>query len=257
MINEKLYSIRMRAAAGGAHEKGGKHISGGERLAYETEMEQITGDLLKKAFSHQRGKPDFFNLVIEDVKFPVCRGEPLFVSTCNVKDPLEGKRTAEVLLCQCGLTYEVINKALGILVNNFHVRGAIIIDANTGERLDNRKDKGVRVSQLDWRQSDYKNWCVANNTAENVRMKEALTLATKVCSHPATIAEICWSDDPNYITGYVASPKRGYERITKMKEKGDEHGGRLIFIDSLQAMDSYIQYLEKQPFMIRNGGEEK
>jgi 6-carboxyhexanoate--CoA ligase len=37
------------------------------------------------------------------------------------------------------------------------------------------------------------------------RVKEAPVLATKVSAHPATIAELCWSDDPEYITGYVTS----------------------------------------------------
>ncbi|WP_091579973.1 6-carboxyhexanoate--CoA ligase [Alteribacillus bidgolensis] len=254
---EKLYSVRMRAAVGGAHEKGGKHISGGENLAYETELQEKADHLIKKAFLHQRGKPDFFNLVIENVKEPVCCSEPLLVSTYNVKDAKDGRITAEYLLQQCGLTNAVINKAFNILVSNFHVRGAILVDAQTGQRLDNREDQGVRVSQLDWRQNDFKNWCKFHELHENFRLKEALTLAAKVCRHSATIAELCWSDDPNYITGYVASPKRGYERITKMKEKGDEQGGRVLFIDPVQDVDAYVYYLEKKPFMIRNGGEEK
>lgn len=47
-------------------------------------------------------------------------------------------------------------------------------------------------------------------------------LATKVSEHPATVAELCWSDDPKYITGYVASKELGYQCITKLKEYGDE-----------------------------------
>ena len=39
-------------------------------------------------------------------------------------------------------------------------------------------------------------------------MVMSIVLATKVSAHPATVAELCWSDDPEYITGYVASRKQ-------------------------------------------------
>jgi 6-carboxyhexanoate--CoA ligase len=85
---------------------------------------------------------------------------------------------------------------------------------------------------------------------KNSRVKEALVLATKVIEHPATVAELCWSDDPEYITGYVASKKLGYQRITKLKEYGDERGCRIFFVNGLTDLPAYIHYLEKQPVFV-------
>lgn len=67
---------------------------------------------------------------------------------------------------------------------------------------------------------------------------------------PAAIAELCWSDDPDYITGYVAGKKMGYQRITAMKEYGTEEGCRVFFIDGSNDVNTYIHDLEKQPILI-------
>lgn len=45
---------------------------------------------------------------------------------------------------------------------------------------------------------------------------------------PHIIAEICIFDDPDYVTGYVASKQTGYVRITKLKEIGNPDGGRIF-----------------------------
>ena len=87
-------------------------------------------------------------------------------------------------------------------------------------------------------------------------MKEALTLATKVCHHPAVTAELCWSDDPDYVTGYVAGSRLGYQRITKLKEAGSEHGCRVFFVDGRADITSCIHYLEKDPIIIQWRGTE-
>lgn len=84
----------------------------------------------------------------------------------------------------------------------------------------------------------------------NSRIKEALALASKVSEHPATVAELCWSDDPDYITGYVAGKKLGYQRITAMKEYGTEEGCRIFFADGSVNVNTYINDLEKQPILI-------
>ncbi|MCX7781956.1 MAG: 6-carboxyhexanoate--CoA ligase, partial [Negativicutes bacterium] len=36
-----LYTVRMRAAQGGAHESGGRHISGAERLAAAPQLAEL------------------------------------------------------------------------------------------------------------------------------------------------------------------------------------------------------------------------
>ncbi|QHA91147.1 6-carboxyhexanoate--CoA ligase [Bacillus sp. N1-1] len=250
MCDKECLSIRMRASEGGAHEEGGKHISGGEILAIKSEMIERTTDLLQRAFSHQRGEPDFLQLTIEKVKEPVHHLKPLPVSYTKVKNLVHGKNVAHDLLKLTGLEDGVILKALELLEKYYDVRGAIMIDAATGERIDGRHDKGVRVSRLDWEQKEYESWLTSTNIKSNKRMKEALTLATKVSSHPDTIAELCYSDDPDYITGYVASKKIGYHRISQMKELGDENGGRIFFVRQCH-VPSYIDYLEKEPILLK------
>jgi len=80
---------------------------------------------------------------------------------------------------------------------------------------------------------------------------DALAIATKVADRKESVAELCWSDDPAYTTGYVASRKSGYIRITNMKKKGNPAGGRVFFVN-LQGLnlEEYIHYLEKQPVII-------
>ncbi|MFB5662629.1 6-carboxyhexanoate--CoA ligase [Alteribacillus sp. HJP-4] len=256
MSDDPFYSIRMRSAEGGAHGKGGRHISGGEALAKKDQLAEKTASLTEKAFSHERGTPDFFNVTIEKVTRRIQRQRPLSVFSTPAATVEEGRKVAVKLLNTCGLSIIAIERAINILENNFETRGAIIIDKSTGERLDDRREKGVRVSQLDWEAENFKSWAKTQKQPRNERMKEALTIASKVCSHPATAAELCWSDDPDYITGYAAGTRIGYHRITKMKEIGDNRGGRLIFADGSMHLSSYIEYLETQPLLIEGMNSE-
>ena len=76
-------------------------------------------------------------------------------------------------------------------------------------------------------------------------------LATKVASHPHIKAEICFSDDPDYVTGYVASKELGYVRVTTLKEKGDGNGGRIFLYDGpAEEAAECIRYLQEQPVLI-------
>ncbi|MCP3028638.1 6-carboxyhexanoate--CoA ligase [Halobacillus sp. A5] len=250
MDDRELYSIRMRAALGGPHEDGGKHISGGEHLSAKASMQIKVLELIDKAFTHKRGEPTFFQLTIDKVEEDGQMIKPLPVSTFDSSDAAQGRRIAYSLLADHGISEEIIKKAMNLFESINNTTGALIINAKTGERLDEKKEQGVRVSRLEWKKENFEEWCKQKEMPVNQRMKEALTLATKVCAHPLTIAELCWSDDPDYITGYVASGAKGYQRITKLKEYGDETGGRLFFIKDDQPIESYIHYLQKIPVLI-------
>ena len=65
---------------------------------------------------------------------------------------------------------------------------------------------------------------------EKNHYEEAIVLATKVANCPGIIGEICISDDPEYVTGYVSSKEIGYRRITKMKRMGSEKGRKNISV---------------------------
>ncbi|WP_347553090.1 6-carboxyhexanoate--CoA ligase (plasmid) [Pseudalkalibacillus hwajinpoensis] len=251
MQGRKYYSVRMRAAKDGSHEQGGNHISGGELLSTFSDINYAVNSLLKKGLTHSRGRPDFMQIQFECINEPIKLVHPLKIETNEVESAEKGQALARKLLQQLGIPRKSIEKAYKLITENSGMRGAILFDIHLGERIDDRNEKGVRVSRMDWLDADFEKWADHFEVPRSPKVKEALVLAGKASNHPATIAELCWSDDPDYITGYVASKKLGYQRITKLKEFGDERGCRIFFVDCLEALDSYIHYLEKQPVFIQ------
>ncbi len=148
----------------------------------------------------------------------------------------------------------MIEKAYENITEYAEARGAVLFDIRAGKRIDGRGNRGVRVSRVDWPSHDFQKWAFTHNMPENSRIKEAHAIAAKVCAHPGIIAELCWSDDPDYITGYVAAKKLGYQRIAKMKNAGDESGCRVFFTDGSIDTESCIHFLEKQPVFIQREG---
>lgn len=250
MVQSKVYSVRMRASQNGSHEAGGKHISGGELLASYSDLRKSVNSLLDKALNHSRGKADFFQIQCEVVNQPIKLVTPLTVYTNEVSTVEEGQELAKVMLEKAGVPRNTIERAYQ-QIPDYAVRGAILIDIHTGDRIDLNVEKGVRVTRMDWEKENYEKWTTFHNFPINPRMKEALVLATKVCYHDWTVAELCWSDDPDYITGYVASQKLGYQRITRLKNYGEERGCRIFFVDGITNLDTYISYLEEQPIFVQ------
>ena len=98
----------------------------------------------------------------------------------------------------------------------------------------------------------------ASNCSGKNHFREAIVLATKVVNAPGIIAELCLSDDPDYLVGYLASLKHGYVRLMPMKEMGNPHGGRVFIFDSTKAKaEDAINYLEKQRVLVRGLPVEK
>lgn len=248
--DKQLFSVRMRASKNGSHEQGGKHISGGEIISAYGDLQQVINILSEKALQHTRGKPDFMQIQLETIDEPIMYVEPLPIYTNEVRTVAEGQKVVQALLLSAGISQHVIESAYREMTEYSGIRGALIIDFLTGERVDKRRDRGIRVSRMDWLEDNLENWSAVNKIPVNTRIKEALTLASKVSAHPATVAELCWSDDPEYVTGYVASENFGYQRITKLKELGDERGCRIFFVGRQSELDSYFHYLEKQPVFV-------
>ena len=71
------FSVRMRAAQGGAHENGGRHISGAERLIPPELLLDTTQAMVQRALEHSRGNADFIRLTIEAVAPSACLSIPL------------------------------------------------------------------------------------------------------------------------------------------------------------------------------------
>ena len=238
-----LYSIRMRGAEGGPHEEGGRHISGAERIVDEGDLESVASALIHRALHHSKGKSDFINIRIdaihdEDIMYVDC----ITIEEHKSESVQESHELAKDLL-QSVVNYKAVEQAfteLGQLPGN--MRGAILLDANTGVRLDQDHMRGVHVSHMDA--------CGTEIRPMNVHMREALVLATKVQSCPGIVGELCWSDDPDYTVGYVAC-NGVYHRIPNMKDMGNPIGGRVFFVDINRPIHEIVDYLENITVLVR------
>lgn len=250
-MKEEVYSIRMRAAEGGPHEQGGLHISGGETLVAKQSLEATAALLLKKALSHSRGEADFIQLVVEKVAAEkIVRFPPLTVTTDSVESVEQGRHRAAEYLRSFGISETAAARGIELLQHSTNLRGAAILSASTGNRMDKCKLRGIRATRMGWDQEGYASWSSLHRSLESPRVAEAIALATKVAHAPFVVAELCWSDDPEYVTGYVANREKGYVRITHLKEKGSLSGGRVFFVSDFMEMDCLQAYLEETPVWI-------
>ena len=239
----ELYSVRMRAAQGGPHEKGGHHISGAERIVKLEEVGAIAQSLADRALHHSKGTADFINITVdlippEKIRYIDC----LKVEEHKTSSISESHQLATELLQGPNISETAVLKAISLLKSlDKSMRGAMLVDTITGDRLD-IGDRGVRVSHMDSFDSE--------SLGDNEHMREALVLASKVQSAEGIVGELCWSDDPDYTVGYVAC-NGIYHRIPKMKELGSHIGGRVFFVRSEIDRESVIEYLEKAPVLVQ------
>ncbi len=239
----KIYSLKMRAAK----ELDGreKHVSGAERLVPESAVIPAAESLVNRALHHSNGTPDIINLKIElQDRSDILHLDALPVRTIKTHTSQEGQEKMCELLKEIGVPHA--EEIVGMLLKIRGMRGAMLLDSCTLERLEKDPLRGVRVTYMDAAES-----AVRNSNPEKNHFSEALILATKVVHAPNIQAEICISDDTDYCTGYVASKELGYVRITKLKEQGSRVGGRIFIYDGDQAdKEKTIDYLEKQSVLV-------
>ena len=246
----------MRCSKGGPHEEGGKHISGAERILREDEVEQELINVYRRAITHERGKPDFINFKIEEIdEDDIIYKKRLNINQHHVNSKEEGLNLAKELLKENAVSEESANIAIQTLLNlKESIHGAMLFDKDTGNRIDNRGIRGVRVTGM--ASADVAEYMdsLKNDGREGLHLEEALILASKIASCKGIAAELCWSDDPSYVIGYVGT-KDSYERIPILKDEGNPVGGRVFFVDANELNDDYtlddlIDYLEKQVVLI-------
>lgn len=159
--------------------------------------------------------------------------------------PLSSHQQAEALLTtHTAITPVAFRRAVSQLLSlPESMRGAMLVDMRTGQRLDPWGQRGVRVSRMSF--ADETAAITALNTAgySGVHLEEALVLASKVLSAPGVVGELCISDDPDYTTGYV-SYGNTYHRLHHMKPVGSPLGGRLFFVDATADIAAIKKYLE-------------
>ena len=257
------YSLKMRASqqVGEENNKHEQHISGAERIVTKESVEEVCRAMVRRAMTHSKGNPDFINVKIEKIeKEDIQILKALPVTRIDVDSAKAGLEEAFKLLrnavscCETEEEFQV--ECRGCPVENFAarisellretypMRGAMLYDIATGKRLEPDLERGVRATYMDALHS-------SEVDGNKNHFNEAIVLATKVANAPGIVAEICISDDPNYVTGYVASKKWGYVRIMKMKEMNDENGGRLFLFDSRKASAAEcIQYLQQKKVLV-------
>ncbi len=251
---KNLWSIRMRASKTVKSQNSKLtevHISGAEGLYETSEIQRVVRRYVERALNHSRGKADKIIITVENIKQKPQTITALPVVTIENATPKEGEKVAEQLLQASNISKSAIDNAFG-LIKKTGMRGAAIITAEKGERLEPNGKSGIRVSRLGISKSALKHLSsrLLRYGINTETVQEALILASKVLSCKRVIAELCVSDDPDYTTGYVTSKKFGYVRIPHIKNKGSRSGGRAFFVKEGIDVEDVATYLEKRPVII-------
>lgn len=257
-------------SAYGCARAGDEHVSGAEMivahdLADETsgpaavskEIASAAESMVQRALQHSRGDPDDVTVTVERLSSPPCRIEALPVVTLDIDG--EARHVAGELLSRAGVTDAALTRGFEMIRSETAKRGAALVNAADGSRLDPNPTRGVRVTHIGT-SSAGRDALDAVLTEQDVAspetVREAVVLSTTIAHAPGTQAELCWSDDPDYDTGYVATPE-AYYRLPALKPDGVTEGGRAIFVDPGAPVDEVVEHLENQPILIdgASGGE--
>ena len=256
------FSVKMRSSLGSVHGRGGRHISGAERIVPESELEDTVREMLRRARTHERGRADFIQIKVEEILLSGAVHAPLLRYAeipSSSKD--EGRRIAADELLAAGVGRNAVLAGFRLLEGlRESMRGAMVLDAETGERLDTLPrpgvpspdpERGIRCTSMDIADdTEYQRLMKSKGLKGDLHAREALVLASKVISDDSTAAELCWSDDPGHTKGYVASRMNGYRRISVMKNLGDPLGGRIFFVRHGTDIAKYADYMENTPVLI-------
>ena len=242
MSDDRLFAVKMRAA------RAGEHISGAERIVPADDIPALVSALAERALHHAKGAPDEIHLKAEEAG-EIVHLEALPVSTHVTQTPEEGRAVAARLLAGAGITR--IDEIMARFTETYAMRGAMLLDADTLERLEPDPARGVRATYMDATYNGQDARCSNGDASKKNHFAEAVVLATKVANAPGIVGEICVSDDPDYVTGYVATKEIGYCRITTIKEKGDPCGGRIfLYRGPREGVAETIEYLQKQCVLV-------
>ena len=233
------YSIKMRAS------KGGMHVSGAERIIPQQDISPAISALAKRALHHGLGRADFINIKMEEVLPSELEYLDALPVSTRPADTIEGSfAIMRQILGELGLA-DKADELIDLFRHVHPMRGAVLYDIATGQRLEPDQERGIRVTYMDAEGA-------SSNNSNKDHFREAIVLATKVVNAPGIISELCMSDDPDYVVGYISSKQHGYVRLTPLKTVGDPHGGRIFIFDSrLAKAEDAIHYLEKQKVLVR------
>ncbi|ACR18235.1 6-carboxyhexanoate--CoA ligase [Corynebacterium kroppenstedtii] len=261
------FSIKMRASArvssspstsdgsSGDHtesrDRADRHISGAERIVSASDIMQTVTELEHRAWTHSNGQPDDVVVSVHRVDEDEITHIPALTrETRHTHTVDDAHRTITEILRDAGI--RTAEHALKALTRIRGMRGAMLLDADTGERRDTKDIRGVRVTALDNDMATGADAAeeMSSSAATKPYYCEALTLASKVQYHPAVCAELCISDDPDYTTGYVSTSGR-YVRIENIKPMGSPQGGRVFLVRGTDdEIADCINYLENTAVIV-------
>jgi 6-carboxyhexanoate--CoA ligase len=224
------------------------HVSGAEGVYDDDELIRAGTDYIARAVGHPRGMPDTIVLTFEAIKDKPLKAPLLSIGTEECRSPEAAWDIISHKMSALGISGRALNNAHKVLRSDKTMRGASLISAKNGARLEPDPKRGVRVSRLGIGKASKKRLTrkLASMKINTDTVKEALILASKVVSCKYILAEICVSDDPDYTTGYVASMETGYLRLPNIKNRGEMHGGRVFFLKPDADILKTINYLEKE-----------
>ena len=136
MNDRRPLCVKMRAS------RNGEHVSGAERIVRECDVAKTLSSLAERALNHSKGRPDFINLKVEDPG-EIRRLTALDVVTNATATPEEGRAKAIELLKAAGVDRAA--EVMDLFRDSYAMRGAMLVDADTLERLEPDRDRGVRA----------------------------------------------------------------------------------------------------------------
>jgi 6-carboxyhexanoate--CoA ligase len=215
-------------------------------------MRSIVQSYLDRARNHPKGRPDRIHITIEKLTQRPQLISTLPLVTLNCTSPSKADICIRRLLSLSGISGAALKVAFSVVRNAECMRGAALVYARSGRRVEPDHRRGVRASCLgitggaEILLAQQLEKCGINTRA----VKEALVLASKVAAFPDIIAELCISDDPDYTTGYIASDTLGYIRIPHIKKKQTTAGGRVFFLRERADISPVVRYLERIPVLV-------
>lgn len=251
-----MFNIRMRASRSGSGPHSEEvHVSGAEGIYDETERQAVVERYVRRALDHPRGSPDKIVVTIEKVRRKPRMVRTLPVTTVRCVSPSEAEEIIERILKNAGVSGAAVRTARRVL-DSGSMRGASLVSALSGKRVEPDKARGVRASKLGITRDAEKSLSemLSREGINTSTVREALVLATKVAGCRAIMAEVCMSDNPDYTTGYVASRRHGYVRIPHIKKMSSRRGGRVFFLGEPVDINRIVQFLEGSPVVVNEVG---
>ena len=241
----------------GAADPGSLHISGAEGIYEQSDISRICSELMTRALSHPRGRPDKVVITVEKINEKPMKASLLSIKTLQCASPEEAWKLISEYLMELGVSGKALKTAINVLTSENAMRGAAIVTVRTGKRMEPDRIRGVRVSRLgiDAKSGVKLSRRLSRMHINSPTVKEALVLASKVASCQDVIAEMCISDNPDYTTGYLASRTLGYLRISNIKNPGGMNGGRVFFVSDDADIDKVVAWLERKPVILEFGNE--